>query len=168
MKSQEIVFLLTTIVLATLVVFLLQPAILTRELGQLAANSATIEAWRQNLMWPSLALNYVLGIGATLFWIAKGVSYQSIKSKNTLSMESVWWIICIAYGLISLSVVVGLSFSNKLIDERDFLQFLLYLFVFSIVDVFLMYWLPTAIATPRTMRYVPPGSQLLRSFWEAR
>jgi len=83
-------------------------------------------------------------------------------------MESVWWIICIAYGLISLSVVVGLSFSNQLIDERYFLQFLLYLFVFSIVDVFLIYWLPTAIATPRTMRYVPPGSQLLRSFWEAR
>jgi hypothetical protein len=116
-------------------------------------------------MWPSLAVNYVLGILATLFWIAKGASFQSVKSRNTLSMENLWWIICILYGLVSLAVAIGLSFFYELIDERNFLEFLIYLSVFAVVDVLLMFWLPTAIATPRTMRYVPPGSQLLRSIY---
>ncbi len=54
---------------------------------------------------------------------------------------------------------------HELIDEKDFIQFLIYLCGFAIVDVLLLFWLPTAIATPRTMRYVPPGSQLLRSIY---
>ncbi|MBJ7901561.1 MAG: hypothetical protein GC158_16965 [Cyanobacteria bacterium RI_101] len=165
MKPLEVVFLLITIAIATLVIFLLQPAMLSKEWGLLAAKSSSIEDWRQQLMWPSLAVNYVLGILATLFWIAKGASFKSVKSRNTLSMVSLWWIICIAYGLISLAVAIGLSFFYDLINERYFLEFLVYLSVFAVVDVLLMFWLPTAIATPRTMRYVPPGSQLLRSIY---
>jgi len=165
MKPLEVVFLLITIAIATLVIFLLQPAILSKEWGLLAAKSSSIEDWRQQLMWPSLAVNYVLGILATLFWIAKGASFKSVKSRNTLSMLSLWWIICIAYGLISLAVAIGLSFFYELINERNFLEFLVYLSVFAVVNVLLMFWLPTAIATPRTMRYVPPGSQLLRSIY---
>ena len=165
MKPLETVFLLITIFFSTLVIFLLQPAILTRELGMLAAKSNSIEEWRQSLMWPSLALNYILGITATLIWIARGASFQSVKSRDTLSMETLWWIICIFYGLINLAVVMGLSFAKQLIDQRYFPQFLLYLSIFSLVNVFLLYWLPTAIATPRTMRYIPPGSQLVRSLF---
>jgi hypothetical protein len=165
MKPVEIVFLLITIAIATLVIFLLQPAILSKDWGLLSARSSSLEDWRQRLMWPSLAVNYVLGILATLFWIAKGASFQSVKSRNTLSMVSLWWIICILYVLVSLAVAIGLSFFHELINERNFLEFLIYLSVFAVVDVLLMFWLPTAIATPGTMRYVPPGSQLLRSIY---
>jgi hypothetical protein len=165
MKRLEILCLLIAITFATLIIFLLQPAILSSDSGRLLAQSSSIEEWRRNLMWPSLALNYILGITATLTWIAIGASFQSVKSRDTLSMETFWWILCISYGLISLAVVMGLSFAKQLIDQTYFLQFLIYLSMFSLVNVLLLYWLPTAIATPRTMRYIPPGSQLVRTLF---
>ena len=165
MKPIEMIFLLLTITIATLVIFLLQPAILSKEWDLLAASSRNIEDWRNQLMWPSLYINFAVGILATLFWIAKGSTFQAYSGAQTLSTGGLWWIFCLLYTLVSLAAILGLSFFHELIEKKDFIQFLIYLCGFAIVDVLLLFWLPTAIATPRTMRYVPPGSQLLRSIY---
>jgi hypothetical protein len=169
MKPLEIVFLLIAIFIATLIIFLLQPMLLDpgSEIfgGRFVGDTESINKLRSGLMYPSLMLNFMLGIAATLLWIARGATFQSVNSREALSKERTWWIMCISCGLVNLIVVIALSFSNQLSDERDFNQFMFLLCIFSIINVILMYWLPTAIATPRTMRYIPPGSQVLRSYF---
>ncbi len=167
MKPLELIMLLTTVLFATFIIFLLQPALLSADWTLIRdATRETISHWHQKLMWPSLYFNYILGTVATLFWISRSDSFQSNSSKNTLKNIALWWTIFCFLLVLSLLFIVMLSLYHNLIGEKGFMAFFSLIFIFSILDVFLIYWLPTALSTPKTMRYLPPASRMLRSFYE--
>ena len=167
MKLIEIVFLMIVAILALLITFIFQPVVLSADWNLIpGATRETITRWQDNLMWPSLYANYIFGAIATLFWIYQANTFMSESSKKTLQNISLWWLICGFYAFISMAVVISLSFSNNFIGQKGFMPFFFFLLCFSLLDVALMYWLPTAIASPKTMRYIPPGSRQLRSLYE--
>lgn len=101
----------------------------------------------------------------SLFWIAKALSSGFTKAQDVLSTGGLWWIFAIVLGVVTMLALVGLSFLNGWFDDSRNLEPFFWLLGFIIVDVLLIFWLPTALATPKSMRYVPPGSMLLRKIY---
>lgn len=158
-------FLFVTALFAIIWIFLFQPYVLSDELNLLSAKTSLLDEWRDTIMWYSLLINYSMSTIFTLIWIIQGVNFKAESSRKTLVKLKLWWFFAIISTSINLSFLLILSYILKFIDQTGFYEFLLWLAFFAIVDVLVAFWLPTAIATPRTMRYLPPGSRLLRSIY---
>ena len=159
------VFLSVTALFAILWIFLFQPYVLSDELNLLSAKTSLLDEWRDTIMWYSQIINYLISTIFTVIWIIQGANFKAENSRKTLDKLKLWWFFAIISTLINLSFLLFLSYILGFIDQTGFYEFLLWLAFFAIVDVLVAFWLPTAIATPRTMRYLPPGSRLLRSIY---
>jgi hypothetical protein len=165
MKIAEIVALVVTVAIATIVIFGLQPWLLGGSGLPLSLSRGNLDKWAAEILFPTLYVVYVLGALLLLFWIAKALSSGFTKAKDVLSTGGLWWIFAIVLGVVTMLALVGLSFFNGWFDDSRNLEPFFWLLGFIIVDVLLIFWLPTALATPKSMRYVPPGSMLLRKIY---
>ena len=110
--------------------------------------------WIQSIMPSVTYASWICSLFSMLFWIYSAQTGLFVSSKQALLTRLTWWIY--ALGLYALMVIFLYAFiftnSGNVATE---IQYFIVLFVFP-VNVIVLFWLPTALATPGTLRYIPP------------
>ena len=164
MKIKDFVALLITWVIATLWMGIAQPNLF----GSMIPFSMTnndLQDWLGAVFLPTMWVVYVSGIVFALIWLGKGTKGQYINAKQVLSNGWFWWLLLFFGYLFNLIVFFAISFFTGWLDDGQSLEPLFIMPLFILVDIALLYWLPTALATPRSLRYVPPLSMTLRKLY---
>jgi hypothetical protein len=166
MKLAEIVALVITVAIATVIVFVLQPWLLSGQGFPLGGISLSdLNEWIEDVLGPVLYFAYVLGIVMLLIWFGRALTGNFTQAREVLSTRGMWWIMAFLLGLIPLLAMLVLGFFTGWLYENHAFEPFFWLFAFVVLDVLVLFWLPTALATPKSMRYVPPGSMLLRKIY---
>ncbi|MFM1842256.1 MAG: hypothetical protein RLZZ490_992 [Cyanobacteriota bacterium] len=165
MKLSEMIALAVTVAIAVIVIFGLQPWLLGGQGVPLSLSSGRLDKWAEEILMPSLYVVFGLGILLLFFWMVKASTSQFTRTQDVLKTAGLWWLYAILLGLISLLTMIALTFFRGWFEDSRNLEPFFWLFGFLILDVLFIYWLPTAIATPKSMRYVPPGAMLLRKIY---
>jgi hypothetical protein len=103
----------------------------------------------------------VSAIGATLWWIFRATTTTYISSRHALSKKLSWKLRASGLYIFDTIILAGYSiFKPQSVPVEIFICFSIFILPF---DIAVLYWLPTAIATPRTLRNIPTGAIKLRN-----
>jgi hypothetical protein len=119
---------------------------------------------------PAFSVLWAGCISGLLIWFGRTMALRPRSSAEVRSMQPQWWLAAIlltAFGWISLgwftifqwqvtgtSPIEGANINFYPVPPGGWIL----LFSFVILDVMLLFWLPTMIASPRTYRFVVPGA----------
>jgi type IV secretory pathway TrbD component len=165
MKVSEMIALAVAGLIALIVIFGLQPWLLGGQGLPLSLSSSRLDRWGEEILMPCLYVVFCLGVFFSVLWIGKAFTSKFTRTLDVLNTEGLWWLYAVLIGLLSLLTLIGLTFFQGWFEDSRNLEPFFWLLGFLILDVLFIYWLPTAIATPKSMRYVPPGSMLLRKIY---
>jgi hypothetical protein len=165
MKISEMIALAVTVAIAIVVIFGLQPWLLGGQGVPLSLSSSRLDRWGEEVLMPSLYVVFGLGAFLLFLWMAKASTSQFTRAQDVLKTGGMWWLSAILLGIISLLTMIVLTLFRGWFEDGRNLEPFFWLIGFLILDVLFIYWLPTAIATPKSMRYVPPGAMLLRKIY---
>jgi hypothetical protein len=165
MKLSEMIALAVTVAIAIIFIFAVQPWLFSGQGVPLSLSPSRLDKWAEEILMPSLYVVFGLGILLLFLWMVKASTSQFTRTQDVLRTGGMWWLSAILLGLISLLTMIGLTFFRGWFEDSRNLEPFYWLFAFILIDVLFIYWLPTAIATPKSMRYVPPGSMLLRKIY---
>jgi hypothetical protein len=164
MRAKNFITLITTLGLASIFVLVLQPHIFQEPMIPLSMSSRDLDTWWSNIFSPTTNIIFVAGLVTTLIWFIKATTSKYTKSSDVLGARLLWWGIFWGYLLLSFIAFAGLNYfannSNKPI--KGIFEASLWSAPFLLLDVILLFWLPTASSTPKTLRYIPPFSMSLR------
>lgn len=164
MKIKDFVVLLITVAIATLWIWIVQPYLFGSVIPFSMTNN-DLQDWLGAVFFPTTWILYGSGIFVTLIWLAKATKTRSIHAKQTLSHQGLWWLLLLFYGLFNLIAFFTISFFSGWLDDNRSLEPLFITPLFILFDLLILYWLPTALATPRSLRYVPPLAMTLRKLY---
>ena len=161
MKAKEMGTLGSIVIIGMLVVIPLQQYLLASP-----DTIASLGIRDQQKFWSSAVLPtltygiWIIGVLATLLWIglASKSSYRS--SKSAFAMRGTWWLYAAGIYILYLIIFLLLAYSGSGTVAME-LQMLLLVLVFPI-DIIVLFWLPTAMSTPGTLRNVPPMAMTIR------
>ena len=165
MKVSEMIALAVTVAIAVIFIFAVQPWLLGGQGVPLSLSSSRLDKWAEEILMPSLYVVFGLGVFLLFLWMVKASTSQFTRTQDVLRTGGIWWLYAILLGLISLLTLIALTFFRGWFEDSRNLEPFFWLVGFILLDVLFIYWLPTAIATPKSMRYVPPGSMLVRKIY---
>jgi hypothetical protein len=159
MKNREILT-FTSITALALIVISIQTYLLS-DLALIGAiTSADPEPWRSILpSWTSVMI--ISSLIMSLFWIAKAdrSTFESSRKARTKILS--WWrnlILIYIFNIVAL-IIYWVNQPDSVPVEL-FLVMALFVLPF---DIAALYWLPTAMGTPKTLRYIPQFATTLRN-----
>lgn len=116
--------------------------------------------WVQNVLPPLTYGIWIGGVLVTLIWIIQASQSTFSSSKSALSRRVGWFLYagCLYLAYLVLFLVLANAGSVSVAME---IQLMVLLAVMPI-DILVLFWLPTAMATPGTLRYVPPLAAKVR------
>ena len=155
MKIAEIVRIIILVVVGGLLMFFVQPTLF--EKGIFPITDVPLDAWIQNDYMTAARIIFAVCLVCTILWCVLTARARIEGSRHVNPWFLTWWVIGV-FPIVAIGI--ALYFFNR--SE----QALLVLTAFWIIDVLLLYWLTTAIATPRQLKYVPPGAPFLRSIFK--
>ena len=114
------------------------------------------EEWVNTSYTPSAYLILFISLLMLLvwYWMTWKLNQRFLSAKKVNQMTSVW-------GVFLTIPVFGAIISFPLFIKSGF-EAVPWLVVFWILDVAILFWIPTAISTPGQLAYVVPGSRFLR------
>lgn len=151
MKASEIIRIIAVSALGAVLMFFIQPWVYQSRL--IPIQDVRVEVWLRDYYSTGASIVFAASVIAAIAW------YFMAKAKirgvsDTNGWRLFWWLLLL---LPILSIFLGISIFNPSKDA------LLSLTGFYIIDgAFLLYWLPTAISSPGTLMYIPPGAFVLR------
>lgn len=151
--------------IATVYMFQLQPYLFTAPVIPFTMPTKELDEWVNAIFWPLTWILYGLGIFVTLIWVGFAMRSQFVRAKDVLSTQIRWWLLAIGFVVVGQGSFFALSFFNEWLDGSRSSEPLLWVPLFILIDLVLLFWLPTAIATPRSLRYIPPLSMFLRKLY---
>jgi hypothetical protein len=165
MSFKNFLALTTAFAIATLYLLLLQPYLFTFPIVPFSMSARNLEEWTALVFWPETWILYLMGVFMTLCWIVKAALTRFVRATQVLSTQGLWWVMAILYVILGLGSFFALSFFNGWLDGDRTIEPLLWFPPFVVVAMLFGFWLPTAIATPRSMRYIPPLAMTLRKLY---
>jgi len=156
--------LLVTFAIISIWVLMVQPNLFASVIPFSMTNN-DLQDWLGAVFVPTNWVVYSLGIICLLIWFGWAKVSRWINAKAVLSNRFWWWLLLVLYGLFSLIVFFAISFFTGWLNDGQSLEPLFIVPPFILFDITLLYWLPTALATPRSLRYVPPLSMTLRKLY---
>ncbi len=164
MKLKESITLGFVFGIASVLVLVLQSHLFQEPLIPSSMATGDLDNWWSNVFSPATYVVFGLGIIINLIWFIKASVSRYKHSKSALSAQGLWWLLFFIYLIVTL--VVFAAFTHFAIDPdkpiKGIFEASCWAANFLILDVILLFWLPTALATPRTLRYIPPFSMSLR------
>lgn len=154
MKPLELIRIIALTVFGIILVLLIQPWLYRSDI--ISLDVLDVEQWIVTDYLPSSY--WVLGasIAATVIWYFSAANAKPLTAKDTSSWRLLWWIFL-------LIPIVGIGFALYLQTEPSTRVGLAAMYV---VDVLVLYWLPTASSSPSHTKYLPPLSMNLRRLVE--
>lgn len=171
MRNAQYIWLGICVMVGILWVFLLQNWLFLNIFpGLLVGPGLNLEDYLQTGSSPSFTLLWISCLVALLIWLFTTASARPRNSNDVRRLQPLWWLS--AALLVLLGWLYQLLFNVFIWQVRGEAPtgvsgmnyypippggwFLLMVFV--IMDVLLLFWLPTLLASPRTYRFVVPGA----------
>jgi hypothetical protein len=147
----EIIRILSVSLTGAALMFLLQPWLY--QSGLLAVTDVDLETWIAEKYTPGAALVFSTALVATILWYVSAVRAKVTSFNEASPMRLVWSLLLLVP---ILGICAALYFFN---DSNEALMSLSFLYV---IDMLIIYWLATAIASPGLLKFIPPGSFSIR------
>lgn len=154
MKAPEIIRIIIFSLIGLIVMFLVQPFPYRSKI--LRISDIDVGTWINNYYNPGGIVVFVVSVLSTIIWYLMTANAKAHQAKEVAQWVVVWWIFLL---FPVLSICVAIYFFNGSNDARVFLT------IFFVLDILLLFWLPTATSTPGGLKFVPPGSIQLRRFF---
>jgi hypothetical protein len=155
MKIIEINRIIVIVIFGLFLMFLGQPALF--KAGMITLADVSVDTWIQYDYMTAARIIFAVCLVSTILWYILTARARIEGSDDVEPWFLIWWVI-------GFFPIVAIGIALYFFNRSD--QALLFLTAFWIIDVLLLYWLTTAIATPRQLRYVPPGAPFLRSIFK--
>ncbi|NEP58809.1 MAG: hypothetical protein F6K31_17610, partial [Symploca sp. SIO2G7] len=152
MKAGEIIRVIAFTFLGAGLMFFLQPWIYQN--GMLRISDVSVNAWLSDDYTPGATIVFFISVFSTVLWCVMANKAEIRTAADSFRWQVVWWILLL---LPILSICGALYFFNS---SQDALLSLTGLFIFD--AIFLLFWLPTVTSSPKDLKYILPGSFLLR------
>ncbi|NES19562.1 MAG: hypothetical protein F6K41_11695 [Symploca sp. SIO3E6] len=155
MKADEILRIIAFTILGAALMFIVQPWIYQNRIFYpiFSIEDVGVDTWISNDYNPGATMVFTVSVFSTVLWCVIANTAGSRKAADIFRWRVVW---CVLLLLPILSICGALIFFNS---SQDALPSLAGCFV---VDIICLFWLPTATSSPKDLKYIPPGSFLLR------
>ncbi|WP_126147506.1 hypothetical protein [Synechococcus elongatus] len=165
MKPKELVALAVSIIIGIAIVFLLQYPLLSDDLtlSSLTSEIDGIEFWKNVVLQPLLLSITIISLLFIALWIGIATTKTFTRSRDAYAMRATWFILAIVLFIIYEVLLLVFGYTSLLSEGSLPLQLNWLIQPLLFLDLILLFWLPTALATPRALRYVPPLSMKIRS-----
>ena len=151
MKTNEIIRIILSILFGYVLMFYLQPLIY--ENGIISLGQADSDLWLLDY-YQGAWLVFGVSVISTITWYVFAANAKAKGGRDISNWSVVWWLFLLLPVLSTLIAVLLFNEKYALVSLSG---------LYLIDGVFFLYWLPTATSSPRLLRNIPPGSQLLRS-----
>ena len=170
MKKNQWIYLTASVALGLVWIFLLQSTILLNSFpGILQIPGGNLADYLQFGSSPAFQVFWFGCISALLIWISVTWSRKPRSSIQTRKMQPMWWLaagLLTIYGWFCLGWFTVLQWqvtgTSPVQGGPNFYPLptggWLLLMFFVVIDVVLLFWLPTLLASPRNYRLVVPGA----------
>jgi hypothetical protein len=165
MKPKQFIALIIAFAIATAFVLGLQPFLFYQPIIPFSMTMNELEEWLGAVLWPITWTLYGLGVVVLFIWIWKATTSKFTRATEVLSTQGFWWLLLIIYVVLGIGIFLAIAFFNGWMDGSRSFEPLFWFPPFVFLDGILLFWLPTAIATPRSMRYIPPLAMQLRKLY---
>lgn len=154
MKPLEIIRIISITIVGVVIMLLGQPWLYRS--GFIPLDVPDIEQWIFTEYTSSTY--WVLGaaVAATIIWYFAASTANPLTAKDTASWRLLWWLVLL---LPIASIGIALSLQTEGTAR-------LWLAAMYVLDVLVLYWLPTASSSPGQTKYLPPGSRNVRNLLE--
>jgi hypothetical protein len=159
-RLKELLWLLAIMALGIVIAGWLQPFLLQQ--FPFTMKTKEVTEWMDSVFSPVNNGILLLGILTSLFWYIRAYNVQFMKAKPVIGNRIFWFILLVLYWLIGAIACLLVAYLNNWLGEVEGAVASL---ICLCVDVVVLYWLPTALATPKSLRYVPPFSAELRKLY---
>ncbi len=171
MRSTQFIWLGATFLVGSLWVFLAQNWIFLNLFpGLLVGDGLDLQDYLQTGSSPSFTMLWFSCISALLIWLSTTFNARPRNAAEVRRMQPLWWIAFAS--LVVLGWFYHLFFTVFIWQIRGDSPLegsgvnyyplppggWLLLMVFVVLDVLLLFWLPTLLASPRSYRFVVPGA----------
>jgi hypothetical protein len=160
-----------SIIIGMIWVFSIQKELLLNVFsGAIAGPGLNVQQFVNNGITPAFTVFWIGCMTALLIWFARTMNARPHSSTEVLLMQPQWWIAAVLLGLfgwICLSVFTILIWQVTGTSPIDVPTINYYpvpaggwilLSFFVLLDVIVLFWLPTMLASPRLYRIVVPGA----------
>ncbi len=165
MKLKDFFALAVSFAIATGIVLGLIPYLFYEPIIPFTMSSNELEDWMGTIFMPTNFILYGIGAFILFLWIFKAARTPFITSKEVLSTGFFWWLLLIIYWVLGIIIFMSVSFFSGWMDGTKSIEPLFWFPPFVIINGIFLFWLPTAIATPRSLRYVTPFAMTLRKLY---
>lgn len=171
MKSKQLIQLIVYMIGGALWIFIIQEFILQNALGGLiSAGGLDLLQYQDSASRPSFQALFYTCIAVTLIWLNTTTKKSPMSSAEVRKMRPTWWICTLV--LVLLGGIYQLFFTVlkwqlngtapvEGIDANYFqvpLEGWITLLLLVVLDVGLLFWLPTMLGSPKSYRLVVPGA----------
>lgn len=165
MKRKELVALTVSIIVGIAIVFLLQYPLLSDDLtlSSLTEEVDGIEFWKSVVLQPLMLSVTIVSLLFVTVWIGIATTRTFTRSRDAYAMRATWFILAIVLFIIYEVLLFAFGYTPLLSEGTLPLQLNWLIQPLLFLDLIVLFWLPTALATPRALRYVPPLSMKVRS-----
>jgi hypothetical protein len=162
MRNNEWVSLLIAVVIGVLWIFLGQPFIFEKAIPTLLVGPGMIlQVFLQRGTTPAFTVFWSGCISALLVWYFITFTARTSSSSQVRKMRGMWWLAALALVIFGwLCQLFFFIFQWILQGQSMFLIPIvgwIMMLLIVVVDVALLFWLPTVLASPRSFRLVVPG-----------
>lgn len=174
MRKTQFLLLAASVAIGVVWIFIVQNWIFLNVFpGLLVGPGLPLMFYLQTGSSPAFSVFWAGCVTATLLWIALTWSYRPHSSQETRKMQPMWWLaagaltvfgwLCLGWFTVFQWQVTG----TNPVEGSQITYFpvppggWILLLIFMLIDVILLFWLPTMLASPRTYRYVVPGAVTL-------
>jgi len=172
MRGHQYILLGASVALGIIWVYVIQNWIfLNLFAGLLVGPGLNLNDFLQTGSSPAFTVLWAGCCSALLIWIAQTLSAKPRSSKQTRQMQPMWWIaavvltifgwLCLAWFTVFIWTVTGTSPSAGINSYPVPAGGWIVLMGFVVLDVMLLFWVPTLLASPRSYRLVVPGAVTL-------
>ena len=154
MKTSEIIRIIFISLIGLIVMFLVQPFFYRSRI--LRISDIDVGTWINNYYNPGGMIVFVVSVLSTIIWYLMTANAKAHRSKEVDQWVVVWWIFLL-FPVLSICGAIGFFQGSN--------DALVFLTIFFVLDILLLFWLPTATSTPGGLKFVPPGSIQLRRFF---
>lgn len=150
MKPSEIIRVIICMILGSGLTFFAQPWFYQNKYVRI--RDIPLKNWLGQDYWQASLTVYAIAVLITIIWLLMTAKANPKGADQVLKWGLFWWI------LLFLPIIgIGIAlFLNRSADARVSLAACL------VLDIFVLFWLPSVTSTPGSVKYVPPGAAFIR------